>query len=51
MSAVRVLPASATSLAFLAGSGETGARLRSLDWSSHPLGLPEFWPQSLNSVS
>ena len=49
MSTVSVLPAS-LSLAFLTGGGETGARLRSLDWASHPLGAPEHWPQSLKTI-
>ena len=50
MSTVSVLPASSSSLAFLTGGGETGARLRSLDWASHPLGAPEQWPQSLKTI-
>jgi PAS domain S-box-containing protein len=49
MSTVSVLP-SAAPLAFLAGGGETGSRLRSLDWTAHPLGPPEFWPQSLKTI-
>jgi signal transduction histidine kinase len=32
---------------FLAGGGELGALLRAYDWSTTPLGPPEFWPQSL----
>lgn len=36
--------------AFLNGGGEMGARMRALDWSTSPLGLPEFWPQSLRSL-
>ena len=36
--------------AFLAGGGETGSRLRSLDWGTHPLGSPEGWPQSLKTI-
>jgi signal transduction histidine kinase len=50
MSTVSVLPASSSSLAFLTGGGETGARLRSLDWASHPLGAPGSWPQSLKTI-
>jgi signal transduction histidine kinase len=50
MSTVSALPASSSSLAFLSGGGETGARLRSLDWQSHPLGSPELWPQSLKTI-
>src|SRR5690349_11264851 len=37
-------------LTFLAGGGEMGARMRELDWSGTPLGLPEAWPQSLRST-
>jgi PAS domain S-box-containing protein len=50
MSTVSALPASSSALAFLAGGGETGARLRSLEWASHPLGSPEHWPQSLKTI-
>lgn len=35
---------------FLAGGGELGALIRSHDWSSTPLGLPEGWPQSLKTA-
>jgi PAS domain S-box-containing protein len=35
---------------FLAGGGEMGARMRSLDWSNTPLGAPERWPQSLKTI-
>ncbi|UMR32996.1 ATP-binding protein [Massilia sp. MB5] len=35
---------------FLAGGGECGARLRSLDWASTSLGRPEHWPASLKAV-
>lgn len=43
--------ASSTSgLAFLAGGGETGSRLRALDWAHHPLGPPAAWPQSLKTI-
>src|SRR6185503_14024556 len=34
---------------FLAGGGEMGARMRTMDWSTTPLGAPEQWPQSLRS--
>ena len=37
-------------LEFLQGGGETGALMRSLDWSRSPLGPPSGWPQSLRSV-
>src|SRR5690242_3562985 len=32
---------------FLRAGGETGAIIRSLDWSATILGPPETWPQSL----
>ena len=35
---------------FLADGGETGALLRSRNWSATPLGSPHAWPQSLRSV-
>ena len=34
---------------FLAGGGEMGALLRSLDWTT-PLGPPGAWPQSLRTA-
>src|SRR6185295_7457813 len=34
---------------FLAGGGEMGERMRSLDWSSTALGPIDRWPQSLRS--
>ena len=33
----------------LAGGGEMGALMRSLDWSGTPLGATEAWPQSLKT--
>jgi PAS domain S-box-containing protein len=36
--------------AFLAGGGETGAYIRSQDWSDSPLGPIQDWPQSLRSA-
>lgn len=36
--------------AFLSGGGEMGALMRSRDWSTTPLGLPEAWPQSLKAA-
>lgn len=36
--------------AFLLGGGQTGALMRSNDWSGSPLGRPESWPQSLRSI-
>ena len=35
---------------FLAGGGEMGERIRSLDWSATPLGPVEDWPQSLRTA-
>jgi PAS domain S-box-containing protein len=35
---------------FLAGGGEMGTLIRSLDWSTTPLGPVERWPQSLRSA-
>lgn len=35
---------------FLTGGGEMGALMRAHDWSSSPLGPPEYWPQSLRAV-
>jgi PAS domain S-box-containing protein len=35
---------------FLSGGGDMGALMRSQDWSSFPLGLPETWPQSLRTA-
>lgn len=29
------------------GGGEMGRRLRTMDWSAHPLGSPEGWPPTL----
>jgi signal transduction histidine kinase len=39
-----------SSLAFLAGGGEVGQRMRAHDWSASPLGPPEQWPQSLKTI-
>ncbi|HEY9830142.1 MAG TPA: PAS domain S-box protein, partial [Stenomitos sp.] len=33
-----------------AGGGETGAMMRAIDWSRHPLGSVEQWPQSLKTT-
>lgn len=35
---------------FLAGGGEMGTLIRAHDWSSHPLGQPETWPQPLKTA-
>ena len=34
---------------FLAGGGETGRLIRSIDWSKTSLGPSELWPQSLKT--
>jgi len=39
-----------SNLSFLAGGGEMGERMRSLDWSTTPLGVAESWPHSLRSA-
>ena len=36
-------------LSWLAGGGEMGALIRSMDWSATPLGPPRQWPQSLRT--
>ncbi|MGH8597878.1 MAG: ATP-binding protein [Gammaproteobacteria bacterium] len=41
---------SSSTLAFLAGGGEMGQRMRELNWFAHPLGSPEYWPQSLKTI-
>jgi signal transduction histidine kinase len=40
----------AENLDFLAGGGETGALMRSRDWTNTPLGPAENWPQSLRTA-
>jgi PAS domain S-box-containing protein len=37
-------------LAFVAGGGEMGQRIRELDWSKTPLGPVAEWPQSLRTA-
>lgn len=37
--------------AFLNNGGQVGELMRSSDWSTSPLGLPQGWPQSLRSVT
>src|SRR4030095_12361077 len=34
---------------FLSGGGEVGEMIRSFDWTSTPLGEPEYWQQSLKT--
>lgn len=36
--------------AFLAGGGEMGERIRSLNWAATPLGSPSNWPTALRSA-
>ena len=43
-------PRTSSELGFLAGGGEMGARMRALDWSRTPLGVPSRWPQSLKTI-
>ena len=38
-----------TEAAFVAGGGETGALIRSIDWQTTPLGPASEWPQSLRT--
>lgn len=38
------------SMSFLAGGSEMARRIREYDWTGHPFGLPETWPQSLRSA-
>jgi hypothetical protein len=44
---VNSAPELANPTSFLAGGGEMGQRIREFDWSVHPLGPPDRWPQSL----
>jgi PAS domain S-box-containing protein len=46
------LPAAEASadLAFLQGGGESGARMRAVDWSATALGAPQAWPRSLKTI-
>jgi PAS domain S-box-containing protein len=37
-------------LAFLIGGGETGQRIRTVNWSDSPVGAPVTWPQSLRTA-
>ena len=37
-------------LSFIAGGGDMARRIRAHDWSQHPFGPPETWPQSLRSA-
>jgi PAS domain S-box-containing protein len=39
-----------TTVSFLQGGGEMGARIRAFDWAKTPLGAPEHWQQSLKTA-
>jgi PAS domain S-box-containing protein len=41
---------STPSVAFLAGGGDMGSRMRAFDWSATPLGAPSQWPNSLKAA-
>jgi PAS domain S-box-containing protein len=43
-------PAEQDPLAFVAGGGEMGQRIRAFDWSKTPLGPVAGWPQSLRTA-
>ena len=43
-------PSSPAALPFLAGGGKLAEMMRELDWRGSPLGPPEEWPPSLQSV-
>jgi len=38
-------------LDWLSGGGEMGRLIRSMDWSTPPLGPVESWPQSLRTAA
>src|SRR5690349_18546003 len=44
-------PADDADLAFLAGGGEMGERIRAFPWAGTPLGEPQFWPQALRTTT
>ena len=37
--------------AFLRGGGETGELMRNFDWKDTTIGLPDQWPQPLQTIS
>jgi PAS domain S-box-containing protein len=43
-------PGPPAQLAFLAGGGEMGRRMRGQDWTRTPLGPPDGWPQGLKTL-
>src|SRR5690349_12583736 len=44
-------PAAEVDLAFLAGGGEMGERIRAFSWAGTPLGEPQYWPQALRTTT
>ncbi len=42
--------AAASALPFLTGGGDMAARIRAHDWTSHPFGTPDRWPQPLQTA-
>jgi signal transduction histidine kinase len=50
MSRVPYIPVPESELAFLAGGGAMGERMRAHDWSRTPLGAPTRWPQALKTL-
>ena len=49
-SSPRRAPDAGASADFLAGGGESGARMRAVDWSRTALGEPGQWPRSLKTI-
>jgi PAS domain S-box-containing protein len=49
MSPLSSSPAPSDDLGWLAGGGDMGALIRSMDWSATPLGPLQDWPQSLRT--
>jgi hypothetical protein len=50
MAKSRSSPSASPAATWLAGGGELGALIRTLDWAATPLGPVERWPQSLRSA-
>jgi PAS domain S-box-containing protein len=40
----------ASALGFLDGGGDSARRIRACDWTGHPLGAPEIWPEGLRTA-
>ncbi|MGB8167897.1 MAG: GAF domain-containing sensor histidine kinase, partial [Chthoniobacteraceae bacterium] len=47
---MKAVPGIISPPSFLASGGEMARRICEFDWSTHPLGPPEGWPQSLKVV-